>query len=561
MTIAAQTVDHLVITARDLIAPKTSSETLQQHVACFPCLTNVFPSAEHILDLTGLNRHVVADGRPPIYGDKSRVPMVLLGELKVAPYVNKTAEKFPGQSGKQRSGSHIASYGPGIMFDVDSAPVSEIERTVKALELAYIVYTSHSSGEESRDDKTGRLKVKGRGRLVLFLDGTWSVDDHERVCRAIDRVVLDGVADAGAFSRGQGFYIAGLKQHGQTFYHAAQHGGLLSLNTVLAQAPRQRGKPPTVGRGAREAVAWTPDELILEEAREIGALGSVDHEPDRFRMFQSIRRTWPDRRDFAVDVGEGMLETSGDPKDRAYVEAKMDRDDGDGGHDSTFGAVRDWARKCAVAIVERAHGARAAGDAVPLNEAFAPRTLTPAERAALNRKNAALTGGIAPAIPAPAGLDTGPENVRHAVRCLARRHHPSVIDGLVARFPALSVHQAEIDELKGERAAHAEEISAGQEVETRALLGRLRLTVQSEDTNHSFAAWLKRLREERDAHPGLVRDGAWKVMWQLAGYGAPEAAVARIGCECGMGASEAERYAARIARQIEAHQTSVSPRR
>ena len=44
--------------------------------------------------------------------------MVLCGTLKVAPYTGKTAEKYPGQSGRQRPGSHVAAYGPGIMFDI-----------------------------------------------------------------------------------------------------------------------------------------------------------------------------------------------------------------------------------------------------------------------------------------------------------------------------------------------------------------------------------------------------------------------------------------------------------
>ena len=129
----------------ELIAPGTTTEKLRQPVACFPDLYDTLPYDELVLDLKGLYTHVVANGQPCIYLRKEAVPMVVLGELKDAPYIGETAKKFPGQSGKQRSSTHLLLYGPGIMFDIDHVPVKVLAERMRTLGLGYIAYTSWSS--------------------------------------------------------------------------------------------------------------------------------------------------------------------------------------------------------------------------------------------------------------------------------------------------------------------------------------------------------------------------------------------------------------------------------
>lgn len=49
-----------------------------------------------------IDRTAPEDG-PLLAVDKARVPYFVPCALKVAPFVGKTAERYPGQSGKQRS--------------------------------------------------------------------------------------------------------------------------------------------------------------------------------------------------------------------------------------------------------------------------------------------------------------------------------------------------------------------------------------------------------------------------------------------------------------------------
>ena len=171
----------------------------------------------------------------------------------------------------------------------------------------------------------------------------------------IDRNLLGGVADPGAFSRGQPFFIAGLKQAGQEFYRDASHGQLLSLAKIRALIPKPEPKPKRSADGA-DSTTTTPDDLILAEAREIGALGCIDDEIDWFKMVNAIRRTWPERFEFAVNVADAMSAAAAGYVDRGDVEAKMKRSD-PSGLDTKLDYVRSWAKACAAAIIERSHAA------------------------------------------------------------------------------------------------------------------------------------------------------------------------------------------------------------
>ena len=55
--------------------------------------------------------------------DKARVPYFVCTKMKSAPFVGRTAEKFPGESGLQRSASHVTT-GSWFAFDLDG-PTTE----------------------------------------------------------------------------------------------------------------------------------------------------------------------------------------------------------------------------------------------------------------------------------------------------------------------------------------------------------------------------------------------------------------------------------------------------
>src|SRR5262245_13103171 len=181
------------LSMHELVASGTTTQKLVQPVACFPNRHDALPNAELVLDFAELYNLVIADGRPRIYREKEAIPMVLCATLKVGPYTGRTAERFPGESGKQRSANHIEAYGPTIMFDIDSVPVMPLGEELRAQGIGRINYTSPNSDEEERDGKTGEvLKAKGRGRVLLVLDGTWSADEHREICRVINRYLLGG---------------------------------------------------------------------------------------------------------------------------------------------------------------------------------------------------------------------------------------------------------------------------------------------------------------------------------------------------------------------------------
>jgi hypothetical protein len=64
--------------------------------------------------------------------------------------------------------------------------VEEVAKRLTARGIAYIVHTSYSSGEENKTEG----KVRGRGRLDLFLDGTWTPAEHKAICELVNRVSL-----------------------------------------------------------------------------------------------------------------------------------------------------------------------------------------------------------------------------------------------------------------------------------------------------------------------------------------------------------------------------------
>ncbi len=446
-TTAASQSDGAPPITHALIEPGTGTATLSQPVAVFRSFFDARIQREHVLDLIGLYNHVIA---LPVrhYRKKGYAPCFSLAEYQVAPFIGKTADKYGRGPGKQRSNSHVVKMGPGIAFDVDSVPAHEMSDRMRALGLGHIVFTSYSSGLTMPAEN----KVAGRGRLILFLDGTWEPHEHERVCETINRLVLNGVADDGAFAAPQPFAVhcTAAETPGQPTFHYAQYGLRLSLAKIRALSQEPSPKPSSGGE-ASKTDASSDAALAIEEAREIGAMGCISQEKGWLWATNCTRRSWPHKTNPteisapALDVADAM--SAADPVPGNYVnrddvEAKMKRCDGEK-HRDKFDAVQGWARKCAIVIIKRAH-------TLPLN-------IGPLSAVFFNKAMPAtrLDMGLDHQAEVPSTISTTPANVRRATLYLARWHRPEVIDDLVQRFPALSAHAAEIEQRKAERAAVA----------------------------------------------------------------------------------------------------------
>lgn len=78
--------------------------------ATIPSAEYAGQTASQIIDM------VAPEDGPRLAEDKARVPYFVPCMLKVAPFVGKTAERYPGQPGKQRSASHVTD---GAIFPKD----------------------------------------------------------------------------------------------------------------------------------------------------------------------------------------------------------------------------------------------------------------------------------------------------------------------------------------------------------------------------------------------------------------------------------------------------------
>jgi len=449
-------------TPHPLIAPGTSTEEdLRQPIALFRNFYDALVDSEKVLDLQGLFAAVAS--APKVYGEKKRIPLVILGELRSAPYIGKTAEKHGTGPGKQRSNKHIVALGPGVLFDIDRVPVEEISRRLTILGISHVVYTTWSS-----DDPPSDGKVRGRGRVILFADGTWGTDEHKAICAVINEQLLDRAADTNAFTPAQGFALHAIKAVGQRTFTHARHGAKLSLVKIRKLMAKTQ---PKGASGDADRATTTPDDLALAEAREIGALGCVDDEPHWFKMVQSIKRTSPhppypadpnptDPNDpiklskHALDVADAMSAVAAGYVSRADVEAKMKRPD-PSGLNTKFDFVRSWAKACAVAIIERANSQIAANvlrfRLGPISKVFDGVGLPKA------RLDDGLSESIGGGMEPPESLDPSHDNVRRAALYLAGWWPPHVIDDLLRQFQILSKHVIEIDAAKVRYAAQQEQ--------------------------------------------------------------------------------------------------------
>lgn len=189
-------------------------------------------------DLTAdeIIERVAPEDGPMLVEDKARATYFVPAGLRVAPFVGRTAERYPGQSGYQRSSSHVVG-GSWFAFDLDGLSEAEWLRIYGRLEASDAQYCAYSS--YSRGVKTG-----ARVRLLLFMDRVLEPQEWKTAWDVVDKHVLDGLADKATarLSQQAGCWATHADRVDMAFRF---FGGRrpLSADKLLAKAPRTKPKP------------------------------------------------------------------------------------------------------------------------------------------------------------------------------------------------------------------------------------------------------------------------------------------------------------------------------
>jgi hypothetical protein len=219
---------------------------------------------------------VADESGPRLVEEKGQAIYFLTTPLRIAPYVGKTAEKFPrGAQGQMRSASHVIA-GTWFPFDLDGlteAIWTAILDRLQASGAKFCVYTTWSFGLAS--------KPGIRVRTLLFLDRGLAPQDWTRAWQVINAHYFEGLADPKTqyLHQQAGVWATAADRAPQSFRHV---GGqyLLSADDLLATAPPVKPKLQVPSRGwsglAIPGVADNP-RVVTQATRALDWLDANDY--------------------------------------------------------------------------------------------------------------------------------------------------------------------------------------------------------------------------------------------------------------------------------------------
>lgn len=230
-------------------------------LTCFPGQLQTIPSVE----FTGLSagtiiERVAPEDWPRIVTDKRHAPHFITSPLKVAPYVQKTALRFPpGAQGKQRSLSHVTE-SAWFPFDIDDISPDEKATILSALDgMVFCAFSTFNHGKEAG---------KTRMRVLIFLDRALEPADWTRAWHVVDGALFGGMADKRTTNMQQlaAVWTAHPDREALSFRDVGK-GESLSADNLLALAPKPSPQqapyipPRTMTPGAQrgryaEALQW-----------------------------------------------------------------------------------------------------------------------------------------------------------------------------------------------------------------------------------------------------------------------------------------------------------------
>lgn len=186
-----------------------------------------------------IDRTAPEDG-PLLAEDKARVPYFVPCLLKVAPFVGKTAERYPNQSGKQRSASHVTA-GAWFAIDMDGITPEDKARILGRLVASGVLFCAYSTYSHGKNPDEVRMRV------LLFMDRALEPMQWADVWHVSNRVFFDGLADVATakLSQQAGVWATHPEREGVAFRVMAR-GALLSADALLALVPPKAERPQRV---------------------------------------------------------------------------------------------------------------------------------------------------------------------------------------------------------------------------------------------------------------------------------------------------------------------------
>jgi len=210
-------------------------------VTFFPGPFATIPSAEY----AGQTASQIIDMIAPEDGlrlaeDKVHVPYFVPCMLKVAPFVGKTAERYPGQSGKQRSASHVTA-GAWFASDLDGITTEDKARILGRLEASGVLFCAYSTYSHGKNPDEVRMRV------LVFMDRSLEPLQWADVWHVLNRVFFDGLADVATakLSQQAGVWATHPEREGAAL-RVMNRGALLSADALLALVPPKAEHPQRV---------------------------------------------------------------------------------------------------------------------------------------------------------------------------------------------------------------------------------------------------------------------------------------------------------------------------
>jgi len=230
----------MALDARTLLSSTALSARIFD-VTFFPGPCATIPSAEYAGQTASQIIDMVApeDG-PRLAVDKARVPYFVPCLLKVAPFVGKTAERYPGQSGKQRSASHVTD---GALFpkDFDGITTEDKARILGRLVGSGVLFCAYSTYSHGKNPDEVRMRV------LVFMDRALEPLQWADVWHVLNRLYFDGLADVATakLSQQAGVWATHPAREGAAF-RIMNRGALLSADALLALVPPKVERPQRV---------------------------------------------------------------------------------------------------------------------------------------------------------------------------------------------------------------------------------------------------------------------------------------------------------------------------
>lgn len=200
--------------------------------ATIPSTEDVGLSALQIID------RAAPDG-PLLAEDKAHVPYFVSCDLKVAPYVGKTAERLPGHIGKQRSASHVTA-GAWFAFDLDGIADDDKARILERLDGSGVLHCAYSTYSHGAGAGV-------RMRCLLFLDRPLDSVQWADAWHVLNGLCLDGLADAATAKLSQQAGVwATHPDREEAAFRVVSRGALLSADALVSLIPPKADRPKWV---------------------------------------------------------------------------------------------------------------------------------------------------------------------------------------------------------------------------------------------------------------------------------------------------------------------------